>query len=100
MPDMLVKYHNHISFHYRLFLRKTNSTEFFKKSQKPYFGPILCLFVQIEAKNEFSWKKGLSVFQYLNYIPLCQKSEKPNEPFMRKLLEGRTRNQFILLIRL
>ena len=32
---------NNTSFHYRLFPRKTNMTNFFKKSQKPYFEPIL-----------------------------------------------------------
>ena len=92
---------NNISFHYRLFPRKTNITKFFKKSQKPYFGPIWGFFAQIGAKNEFCWKKGLcSVFQYSNYLSLCQKSEKPNEPFLRKLLEGHTKNQFISLISL
>ena len=75
-----------ISFHYRLFPRKANITKFFKKSQKPYFGPGL--------------RRTLSLFQYLNYLPLCQKSEKPNEPFLRKLLEGHTKNQFISLISL
>ena len=28
---------------------------------------------------------------------MCQKSEKPNEPFLRKLLDGHTKNQFISL---
>ena len=37
-------------------------TIFFKKSQKPYFGPILGPFDQIWAKNEFFWKKGLCQF--------------------------------------
>ena len=44
-----------ISFHYRLFPRKANVTKFFKKSQKPYFGPGL--------------RRTLSLFQYLNYLP-------------------------------
>ena len=52
------------------------------------------------SKNEFSWKKGLSVFQYSNYLLLYQKSEKPNQPFLRKLLDGHTKNQFIPLISL
>ena len=91
---------NNISFHYRLFPRKTNMAKFLKKSQELYFGAILGAFPQIWAKNEFSWKKTLPVFQYLNYLPLCQKSEKPNEPFLRKLLDGHTKNQFIALISL
>ena len=79
----------------------TSQNLFFKKFQNPYFGSILGPFTQIGAKNEFSWeKKALSVFQYSNYLPLCQKSEKPNEPFLRKLLEGHTKNQFISLISL
>ena len=46
----------------------------------------------------FPGKRTLTVFQYLNYLPLCQKSEKPNEPFPRKLWH--TKNQFISLISL
>ena len=36
----------------------------------------------------FLEKRALSGFQYSNYLPLCLKSEKPNEPFLRKLLGG------------
>ena len=74
-----------------------NMTTFFKRSQKPYFGPILGPFAQIWDKNEFSWKKGLSAFQYSTNLPLCKKSEKPNQPFLRKLLDRHTKNQFISL---
>ena len=74
-------------------------TKFFKKSQKPYFGPILDPFAQIWVKNEFSWKKGLcQAFNIRINLPLCQKPEKPNEPFLRKLLDGYTKNQFFQLI--
>ena len=87
---------NNNSFHYRWSQRKNNISKFFKKSPKPYFRPI-----QIGAKNEFSRKKNaLSIYKYSNYLPLCQKSEKTNEPFLRKLLERHTKTQFISLISL
>ena len=90
---------NNISFHFRLFPRKTIITKFFKKSIKPYFwghsGPSLPKFGQ---KWIFLEKRALPVFQYSNYLPLCQKSVKPSEPFLRKLLNGHTKNQFIPLI--
>ena len=84
-----------IRFHYKLFPIKTNMTKLFKKSQKLYFGPCLRLFAQIWRE-----KRALSVFQYSNYLPLCQKLEKPNEPFLRKLLDRHTKSQFISWISL
>ena len=57
----------------------------------PKFGP----------KMNFPGRKSApSVLQYSNYLPLWQKLEKPNEPFLRKLLDGHTKNQFISLISL
>ena len=48
---------------------------------------------------EFSWKKGLCQFFNICIIYHCaKKSEGANEPFLRKLLDGHTKNQFILLI--
>ena len=46
------------------------------------------------VRNEFSWKRGLcQSFKYFNYLPLCQKSEKTNESFLRKMLmDGQTDN--------
>ena len=35
-------------------------------------------------------KRAVSVFKYFNYLPSCQKSEKANEPFLRKMPNGRT----------
>ena len=67
---------SNISFHYRLFPRKTNMTKFFKKSQKPYFGPILGPFAQIWVKNEFSWKKGLCQFFNIRITYHCAKNQK------------------------
>ena len=49
------------------------------------------IFPKLGPKMNFPGKRALSVFQYSNYLPLCQKSEKPNEPFLRKLLEGHTK---------
>ena len=69
MPDMLEILVFIISFHYRFSPRKT-SRNVSKYPKNPILGP----FAQIGAKNEFFWNKGLSVFQYLNYLPLCQKS--------------------------
>ena len=71
-------------------------TNFFKTSKSLILGPYWVFLAQI-------WKKDsvfLSVFQYLNYLPLCQNSGKPNEPFLRKLLDGLTKNQFTPLISL
>ena len=75
-------------------------TKFFKTSKKPYFGTILGLSCPNLDKNNVFGKRALLIFQYLNYLPLCQKSEKVNEPFLRKLLDEFTKNQFIPLISL
>ena len=66
-------------------------TKFFKKSKKPcghcgqcgHFG---LFFAQIWIKTNFPGKKPVLVIKYSNYLPLCQKSEKPNMPFLRKKL--------------
>ena len=68
-------------------------TKFFEKSKKPYVGAILGHFCPKLDKKEFSWKKkALLTFKYSNYLPSCKKSEKANDPFLRKkcLTEGRT----------
>ena len=86
-------------------------TKFFKKTKKNFFGAILRVFcTNLGQKWIFLKKRTLSVFQYLNYLPLStenfwitniwiiyRKSEKSNEPFVRKLLDGHTKNQFISL---
>ena len=92
--------HN-ISSQFRLFTRKTNITKFFKKYKTPYFGAILDSFCPNLGKYEFSWKKrAYSVFQYSNYLSLCQKSKQRNETFWKTLLDGQTKNLFIPLISL
>ena len=70
---------------------------FQKKSQKPYFGRILDTFAQIGYKNEFFWKKGsfsFSIFELPTIVPKFRNTIP--EPFLRKLLERHTKNQFII----
>ena len=64
----------------------------FSKNQK---NPILGTFWALLAKFGQKWislkKKGaLSVFKYSNNLPLCQKLEKNNQPFLRKMANWRT----------
>ena len=90
LPDirLVLIINNNISFHFRLFPRKTND-QFFKKSKNPilglwgYFGLFLPKFEQLN----FPGKKTPSVFKYSNYLPSWQKSEKANVPFLRKMLK-------------
>ena len=67
---------NNVSFHFRLFPRKTNITKFFKKFKKLHFGAILCFFCPNFCKNEFSWKKWLSQFSNIWIIYHCAKNQK------------------------
>ena len=92
---------NNISFHYKLFPRKTNTTKFFKKHQKSNFGAILARFAQTWTKNEFSWKKGLSQFLNIQIIYHWAKNKKNLMSHSSENgLEGHTKNQFISLISL
>ena len=81
---------NNISFHFRLYTRKTND-KVFLKSQKnvfwDHFGPFLPKFGQ---KWIFLEIRVLSVFRYSNYLSLCQKFEKTVEQFLRKTPNWRT----------
>ena len=61
---------DNISFHFRLFPRETND-KIIQKIQK--MEPFWVLFPQIYAKMNFPGKKGLPVYRYFNYLPLCQK---------------------------
>ena len=88
------------SFLLDYFQEKLTCQNFSKHPKSPILGPYWAFLAQIWTKMNFSAKRALSVFQYLNYLPLCQKSQKPNEPFLRKLLDGHTKNQFIPLISL
>ena len=70
-----------------------------KNFSKNPSNPILGSFWAFLPKFGTVWT-NLSVFQYSNYLPLCQKSEKPNEIFLRELLDGHTKDRFIALISL
>ena len=71
-------------------------TKFFKKSKKTLFwgrsGPFFIL-----AKMNFPGKKSC---QFLNIsiiiVPLCEKSEKTNESFLRKTLNRKTDNSYLI----
>ena len=92
--------HN-ISSRFRLFPRKTNITKFFKQYKTSILGLFWTLFAQIWANMNFPEKKrAYSVFQYSNYLSLCQKSKQRNETFWKTLLDGQTKNLFIPLISL
>ena len=67
---------SNISLHFRLFLRKTNMTQFFKKSKKIHFGAILGPFYPNFGKNEVSWKKGLCQLSSIRIIYHCVKNQK------------------------
>ena len=80
---LVMKYQKTISFHFRLFLRKTN--EVFQNQKTlfwSHFGPSLPKFVQ---KLIFLGKRAVC-FTYPNYLPSSKKSEETNEPFLRKVL--------------
>ena len=60
-------------------------TKIFKKSKNNVLGPFWTFFAQIWVKMNFPGKtNALSVFKYSNYLLSCQKSEKTNEPFLKK----------------
>ena len=81
---------NNISFHFKLFPRKTNG-KFFKTSKKPYFGEHFGPFLpKFEQKWNFLGKGALSVFKYYSYLPLYQKSEKTNQLSLRIMPNWRT----------
>ena len=84
-----------ISFHLRLLPRKTNGKIFQKIQNTLFWGHVIILafFAHIWAKMNFSGKKLVSVFKYSNYLPSCQKSEKTNMPFLRKMLNWRMDGQ-------
>ena len=92
--DWLWNINNNISFHFRLYTRKTNDKTFLKKSKKNlfwgHFGPFLPKFGQ---KWIFLEKRALSVLRYSNYISLCQKLEKTIEEFLKKTPNWQTDRQ-------
>ena len=89
---------NNISFHFRLFPKKLTWQNVSKNPKTLFWGNSAPFLHKFGKKWISLEKRALSVFQYSNYPPLCQKSEKPNEPFLGKLLDGHTKNWFIPLI--
>ena len=84
---------NNISFHFRLYTRKTNDKTFLKKSKKNlfwgHFGPFLPKFGQ---KWIFLLKRARSLFRYSYYLSSCQKSEKTIEQFLRETPDCKREN--------
>ena len=73
--DRWWNFNNNISFHFRLFSRKT-SGKIFQNIQKTIFwGTFWALFPQIWAKMKSPGKRALSVFKYYNYHR-CAKNQK------------------------
>ena len=62
------------------------------KILKNLFPAILGPFFVYLDKNAKK-KKAQSVFKYYNYLPSCKKSERTNEPFLRKMLNCQTDRQ-------
>ena len=84
-----------IGFHFRLLPRKTNDKIFQKIQKTLFWGHVvnLAFFCPNFCKNEFLWKKPLSVFKYFNYLQSRQKLEKTNMSFLRKMLNWRMDGQ-------
>ena len=51
---------------------------------------ILHAFLDILQRYANLQKASISAFKYSNYLPLCQKSEKTNQSFLRKMLNIQT----------
>ena len=69
---------NNISFHFRLFPRKTK-LKIVQISKKPYFGAILGPFCSNLDKKEFSWKNGSDIFlifKLSTIVPKIKKKQK------------------------
>ena len=91
--DWLQNINSKISFHFRLFPGKL-ITKFFKKSKKKTIcGPFWAFSSKSGRQRSFLEKRTLSVFKYSNYLPSCKKSEKTNDPFLRKMLNWCTDRQ-------
>ena len=74
---------------------KLTSQNFSKNLKNPILGLFRALLSKLGQRRIFLEKRALPVFQSSNYLPLCQKSEKPKEPLLTKLLELHTKNQSI-----
>ena len=66
---------NNISFHYRLFLKKTWQN-FSKNQKKLFWSHSGCFLPKLGPKMKFSWKKGLCQFFNIRIIYHCAKNQK------------------------
>ena len=66
---------------------------FIKNQNNLILGPFWGLFAQIRGKMNFPEKWALSAFKHFNYLPMCLKHEKTNEPFLRKMPNWRKDGQ-------
>ena len=64
-------------------------TKFFQKSQKnSILVPFWALMPKLEPKMNFPGENGAFSFLIFELLTIMLKSERPNEPFLRKLLGG------------
>ena len=75
---------NNISFHFRLFPRKTKDKIVKISEKKPILGKFGPFLPKLRQKWIFREKRALSVFKCSSYVSSCQKSEKTIEKFLRK----------------
>ena len=77
------------------YFREKLMATFLKKSKKPILGPCghFGLFLSKFRQKWISLENRLSQFLNSNYLPSCQKSEKTNRPFLRKMMNWRMNGQ-------
>ena len=75
---------SNISFHFRLYTRKTNDKTFLKIQKEAILGSFWVFLTKFGQKWIFLEKRALSVFRYSNYLSLRQKLEKTIQQFLRK----------------
>ena len=66
--------------------------KFSKNPENHTLGAILGSFLPKFGQKWISLEKR-ALTRYSNYLPSCQKSEKTNEPFLRKMLNWRTNRE-------
>ena len=72
---LVLSINNNISFHFRLFPRKTND-KIFQKIRNPYFGVTWAFFAQIWIKMNFPDKRGSVKFLNILIIYHRDKNKK------------------------
>ena len=66
-------------------------TQFLSKSKKTHFGPFWALLGQKRPKGIFFFEnRAPSLFNIYGPLTSCRKSEKTNDPILRKTPEGQT----------